>query len=104
MLIDFLLRQECTIRPCLREAEGQDVYGEPETRKCRIQADRQLNHTYVNPDGPLDQNIGNQTKMFCTGEIIPTRSIVECDGQKYIVVRCYKAYGFSQDHLEVLLQ
>ena len=103
-LIDFLLTQQCTITPWIREAEGEDVYGQPETRACRIQADRRLDHTYVNPRGALDQVHANNSKMFCRGAIIPTRSKVECDGQEYIVVKCYQARGFKESHLEVLLQ
>lgn len=103
-LIDFLLTQTCTIEPWLRVAEGQDIYGEPETRKCRLQADRQLNHTYVNPSGVLDQDVGYSTKMFCTGEVIPDRSRITCDGRTYIVIRCYQARGLSANHLEVYLQ
>ena len=103
-LIDFLLMQTCTIRPWLREAEGEDVYGEPETRACRIQADRRLDHTYVNPRGVLDQVVANNSKMFCTGDLIPERSLVECDGRTYIVVRCYQTQGFIGNHLEVYLQ
>ena len=42
--------------------------------------------------------------MFCTGEPIPERSIVTVDEQEYIVIECYRAFGFSEDHLEVVLQ
>lgn len=103
-MIDFLLTQSCTIYPWLRVAEGEDIYGDPEVRKCRIQEDLQLNHTYVNPAGALDQDVGNNTKMFCKGGMIPSRSKVECDGRTYIVVRCYEARGFVGDHLEVYMQ
>ena len=103
-LIDFLLRQTCVITPWLREAEGEDIYGEPEIRACRIQADRRLDHTYVNPSGALDQIPANNSKMFCLGDRIPARSKVECDGESYIVVKCYEARGFGFSHWEVLLQ
>ena len=42
--------------------------------------------------------------MFCRGEIIPPRSLVECEGRTYIVMRCDRARGLGQEHLEVLLQ
>jgi len=103
-LIDFLLNQQCTVTPWVRLANGEDIYAEPQERACRIQADRRLDHTYVNPSGALDQAPANNTKMFCRGDFIPTRSIVECDGQRYIVVKCYAARGFEQSHWEVLLQ
>lgn len=103
MLIDFLLRQSATIRPWIRSANGEDYYGEEETRKCRLQRTRDLEHTYKNPAGGMDQVLA-RAKMFCTGEPIPERSIVTVDGAKYIVLECYRAFGFSEDHLEVVLQ
>lgn len=102
-LIDFLLRQECVITPWIREGNGEDIYGEPETRACRVQVGRELESTYVNPDGQMDQ-VRHRTKMFCVGEPIPERSIVECDGETFTVTRCYRAYGFIGDHLEVVME
>lgn len=102
-LIDFLLTQEAEITPFIRQVNGEDVYGEKETRKCRIQYMRDLEHTYKNPSGVMDQVIA-RAKMYCTGEMIKERSIVETDGEKFIVLRCYTARGFRPDHLEVVLQ
>ena len=103
MLIDFLLRQTCTIKPWIRYANGEDIYGEPEERKCRLQRTRDLEHTYKKPAGGMDQVLA-RAKMFCTGDTIPERSIVTVDGQEYIVLECYHAHGFNADHLEVALQ
>ena len=103
MLIDFLLLQECTIHPWVREAEGVDVYGPPETRKCRIQRGAHLRHTFVNPDGVLDQ-VEARALMFCCGERFPMRSRIECDGEVYIAIDVQEARGFASDHLEVYLQ
>lgn len=104
-MIDFALRQTCTIHPWIRVAEGQDIYGPPETRACRIQRGHHLGerHVYLHPDGPLD-TVEAKTMMYCTGEMIPTRSRVECDGASYIVLDCYEARGFGVSHLEVFLQ
>lgn len=102
-LIDFVLTQEAIVTPWLREAEGEDIYGEPETRKCRIQHGDHLRHTYVNPNGAFDQ-VEARAKLFCTGDPIPTRSIVECEGERFIVLDCYIAHGFQASHLEVTLQ
>lgn len=102
-LIDFLLCQTATITPWVRYANGEDIYGEPETRACRLQRTRDLEHTYKNPDGTMDQVVA-RAKMFCTGAPIPERSKVEVDGGEYIVLECYRAFGFSEDHLEVTLQ
>lgn len=102
-LIDFLLRQTATITPWIRYANGEDIYGPAEERPCRLQRTRDLEHTYKNPDGTLDQVVA-RAKMFCTGEPIPERSKVTVDGLEYIVIECYRAFGFSEDHLEVVLQ
>ncbi len=102
-LIDFLLTQTASIEPWVREASGEDIYGTTETRKCRLQRGRFLENTYKNPDGALDQVVG-RAKMFCTGTPIPERSVVTVDGEEFIVISCYRAYGFSEDHLEVVLQ
>ena len=102
-LIGFLLTQTATIRPWLRYANGEDYYGEPEERPCRLQRARDLEHTYKNPAGGMDQVLA-RAKMFCEGEPIPERSIVKVDGMEYIVLECYRAVGFDEDHLEVALQ
>ena len=101
--IKFLLRQTATIRPWIRSANGEDIYGAEETRKCRLQRRRDLEHTYKNPAGAMDQVVA-RAKMFCEGEKIPERSIVTVDDSEYIVIECYRAFGFSEDHLEVVLQ
>lgn len=102
-MISFLLRQTATVKPWIRFANGEDIYGETETRMCRLQRRRDLEHTYKNPDGTMDQVIA-RAKMFCTGEAIPERSKVSVDGEEYIVIECYRAAGFGEDHLEVVLQ
>lgn len=102
-MIGFLLCQTAEITPWLRYANGEDIYGESETRKCRLQRSRSLEMTYKNPDGTIDQ-VTARAKMFCTGEPIPERSRVTVDGGEYIVLSCYRAFGFGEDHLEVTLQ
>ena len=102
-LIDFLLTQEAVVTPFLREAGGEDIYGDPETRKCRLQLGPDLEHTYKNPDGTFDQVLA-RGKMYCTGEPIPARSKVMADGEEYIVLTCYRARGFKASHLEVVLE
>lgn len=102
-MIGFLLRQTALIRPWVRSANGEDVYGAPETRRCRLQRGRELEHTYKNPDGGLDQ-VRARAKLFCEGTPIAERSKVTVDGEVYIVTACYRAYGFGEDHLEVTLE
>ena len=102
-MIRFLLRQTAVIKPWIRYANGEDIYGDPEERPCRLQRTRDLEHTYKNPDGTLDQVVA-RAKMFCTGDPIPERSIVTVDENEYIVLECYRAFGFGEDHLEVALQ
>ena len=101
--ISFLLRQTAVIRPWIRSANGRDYYADAEERPCRLQRSRDLEHTYKDPDGGMDQVIA-RAKMFCTGAPIPERSAVTVDGEAYIVLRCYRAFGFGEDHLEVTLQ
>lgn len=101
-MIGFLLRQTAEITPWVRSANGRDIYGEQEERKCRIQRTRDLEHTYKNPAGGMDQVVA-RAKMFCTGDPIPERSKVTVDGSEYIVIECYRAFGFGEDHLEVML-
>lgn len=107
-MIDFLLTKECTIYPYEREYDGEDIYGEPETRKCRIQGGKYLvsgtSGGFNNADGVIDAIQAN-AKMYCTGSLIPPRSRVECNGRSYIVIDCYEAMGLKGvDHLEVLMQ
>lgn len=102
-LIDFLLTQTAVIKPWIRQADGEDLYGDEQIRKCRLQRGRFLEHTYKNPSGALDQAPA-KAKMFCTGSPIPERSIVTVDDEEYTVVSCYRAYGFAEDHLEVTLE
>lgn len=102
-MIGFLLNQTCTIYPWVKESAGEDVYGGPETRKCRIQHGAHLRYTFINPDGVLDQ-VEARAKLFCTGPEIPTRSRIECDGHVYIVIDVNVERGFGYDHLEAYLQ
>lgn len=102
-MIGFLLRQTASITPWVRYAGGEDIYGEPETRPCRLQRTRDLEHTYKNPAGGMDQVLARAI-MFCQGEPIPERSKVTVNGEEYIVLECYRAFGFGEHHLEVKLQ
>ena len=103
-MIGFLLRQEAVIRPWIRCANGEDIFGEAETRKCRLQRGRNLEDNYFKKAaGSMDQVIA-RAKMFCTGEPIPERSIVTVDGTEYTVIECYRAIGFGEDHIEVTLE
>lgn len=104
-LIDFLLTQECTIKPWIRSASGEDIYGEPEVRKCRLQAKNELANTtvYIHTSGALDVEHAN-AKLYCKGDPIPNRSVVTCEGREFIVLNCYPARGFTGSHLEVSLQ
>lgn len=102
-MIRFLLRQNATIQPWVRYANGEDYYGESESRMCRLQRSRDLEHTYKNPNGGMDQVLA-RARMFCEGEPIPERSKVTVGGEEYIVLECYRAFGFGEHHLEVVLQ
>ncbi|MBQ9301287.1 MAG: hypothetical protein IJ214_12350 [Clostridia bacterium] len=102
MLIDFLLRQKCVVRPWLRTEDGRDIYADAQTRSCRLQAGRYLENG-AGVDGVSDA-VTARAMLFCTGEMIPERSLVECEGRTYIVLSCRAARGWGQEHLEVTLQ
>ena len=100
-LIEFFFRQTATIRPFLRDAGAEPIYGDSETRECRLQRGKYLTQA-GGASGTVDQIAGN-AKMFCVGNPIPSRSIVECDGQEYVVIDCAVKNGFADHHLEVML-
>lgn len=102
-LIDAFLKKTARIKPYVRDADGETIYGKEEQRRCRIQRGGNLRTTYKNPDGQIDQVLAN-AKMFCVGNPIPAKSKVMCDGTEYVVMRCDIATGFSDDHLEVYLE
>ena len=102
MLIDFLLRQQCEIQPWLGAQDGTDRYGPSERRACRLQRGRTLADSGMG-SAPVDE-VRAKALMFCRGEPIPERSRVTCGGEKYTVLSCYKAQGFGEEHLEVMLQ
>lgn len=102
-LIGMFFTQSATITPFVREASGEPVYGETETRPCRMQRGRHLQNVYNNSDGTVDQVLAN-AKMFCEGAPIPSRSLVVCDGQEFVVINCDVKNGFADHHLEVYLE
>lgn len=101
MLIDFLLRQECTVEPWLREAEGREILGEAQTRRCRLQEGAHLKQAPGIP-GTADA-VPARALMYCTGEMIPVRSRVTCAGKTYVVADCCRMEFWGQEHLEVTL-
>lgn len=107
-IIDFLLRDEVTITPFVHQGNGEPVYGEPETRKCRIERGLHLRTTYKHPSGEIVQTTAS-ARMFCRGDEIPVGSIVVYIDRlgkhhEMTVLDCVVATGFSQDHLEVTLE
>lgn len=102
-MIGFLLRQTAVIQPWIRSANGEDIYGEEEIRPCRLQRSRSLQNAQKYENGTMDQVVA-RAKMFCVGDTIPERSIVTVGDKEYIVIECYRAFGFNEDHLEVVLQ
>lgn len=102
-LISAFFTQTAVITPFIREGNAEPIYGETETRVCRLERGRHLHHLYVNPAGSLDQIEAN-AKMFCEGDPIPSRSLVVCDGQEFTVINCEIMNGFADNHLEVYLE
>ncbi len=102
-LIDAFLKQTVKIKPYIRTAGGETVYGREETRKCRLERGGTLKTAYKYQDGQIDQILAN-ARMFCRGEPIPDRSVVSFEGHEYTVLKCFVASGFRDDHLEVYLE
>lgn len=101
-LIAAFFNQECIIRPFDHLGDGEPVYGEEETRPCRLQDGLHLRTTYKHPSGQIDQ-VEARAKLFCEGPKIPASSIVTCDGAEYVVVDCNAARGFFPNHQEAYL-
>ena len=101
-LIQLFFRQSVTIRPFIRIASGEPIYGEPETRRCRLERGKTLQKSF-SPDGVVNQ-APSGARLYCTGSAIPLGSIVETPERDYIVTQCQVLNGFADDHLEVTLQ
>lgn len=101
-LIELLFTQEATIKPFVREGSGVPVYGTEETRRCRMERGKHLTVRDAGA-GTTEQSTAN-AMMFCTGDPIPERSLVSCDGQDFVVINCEVLHGFADHHLEVYLE
>lgn len=101
-LIEMLFTQTVNISPFIREGSGEPIFGEPETRKCRLQRGHYLQNV-GGASGAVEQVVA-QAKMFCVGEYIPPRSIVTHEGRDYTVINCEVLNGFADHHLEVYLE
>ena len=102
-LIEAFFRQKITIRPFIRQADGEPIYGEPEERKCRFERGRSLKTTYKNPDGQINETVCNGL-IFCCGTPIPVHSIITHEGSDYTVIKCAVMSGFTDSHLEVQVE
>ncbi len=102
-LIEAFFTQTATIQPFIREGSGEPVYGPSEERRCRMERGKFLTTVNRYFAGTVDQAPAH-AKMFCTGEAIPERSLVRCDGQEFVVINCEVMRGFADNHLEVYLQ
>lgn len=102
-LIEIFFTQSVTIRPFVREGAGEPIYGEPETRKCRLERGGTLKATPRNQNGVIN-TVPSGARMYCVGSPIPEGSIVESADRDYIVTNCRILNGFTDDHLEVTLQ
>lgn len=101
-LIENFFNQVAVITPFIRDGGGEPIYGESETRKCRLERGKFLRRG-GSADGTIDELIGN-ARMFCVGDPIPARSFVACEGQEFTVIDCAVKNGFLDHHLEVALQ
>lgn len=102
-LIDFLLSKQAIIKPYQGQADGEPVYGEPETRPCRVEIHTNLTDGVKTVAAGQYDNAPANATMFTTGEAIPLRSSVVIEGHEYTVAECKVMVGFKAHHLEVKL-
>ena len=102
MIIDFLLNQTCTIQPCIGCEDGAEAYGPEQTRRCRLQENRQL-QAAGGIHGTADAAPARAI-MYCRGDAVPLRSRIVCEGTTYVVSACRRLQALGQDHLEVMLE
>ena len=102
-LIVLFFTQSVTIRPFIRYGAGEAIYGEPETRKCRLERGKKLKNGRMGSSGVIEE-IPAGARMYCVGSPIPTGSIVEYGDRDYVVTECRILNGFMDDHLEVALE
>ena len=102
-MIERFFTQEVKIRPFVRDGSGIPIYGEPETRKCRIEFGVKLNRSGHGASGTVE-SVPAGARMFCTGDPIPMRSIVTYKDRDFTVNGCNIMRGFASSHLEVSLE
>lgn len=102
-LIELFFTQTATIKPFSHMGNGEPVYGEEETRRCRMERGKNLRAIGTGANGDIEE-IAAHARMFCVGEQIPSRSKVTCDGQEFTVINCAVMNGFADNHLEVYLE
>lgn len=102
-LIELFFTQTVTIQPFIRQGAGVPIYGETETRKCRLERGRKARSSGFGASGVVDDEPAG-ARMYCVGSPIPVGSIVGYGGRDYVVTQCLVMNGFMDDHLEVTLQ
>ena len=102
-LISPFLMDTCEITSFLRRGSGGPLYGEPETRNCRMEPAPNTKIVYKNPSGSIVETAASQL-MFCEGTPVPVHSIVTWQGKRMRVIRCSEMAGFGPHHLEVYLE
>lgn len=102
-LIDLFFTQSVTIRPFIRMGAGEPLYGEPETRRCRLERGKSLRNGGFGAAGIVNTQPAG-ARMYCTGSPIPNGSLVEYEDRDYVVVSCKIMNGFADHHLEVTLE
>ena len=102
-LISPFLTEEIIIEPYVRMGGGQIIYGEAETRPCRIEPAPKTKVVYKNPHGSLVETTAGAL-VFCEGDAIPINSRVTVKGHEMRVIQCSLMRGFGRHHLEVSLE
>ena len=102
MLPMGLLPTVCRIRPYLREAAGESLYGAWEERRCRVEPAPAWHTVRVESRGIIEE-VPVQARMFLCGGAIPVLSEVEVGGVRMRALTVSAMWGMGQNHVEVAL-
>lgn len=102
-MIERFFTQVVTIKPFIREGSGKPVYGDTETRKCRLEFGVKNRNGGHGASGTVNA-VTAGCRMFCCGDPIPMQSIVTYKDREFVVTDCHIMRAFAVSHLEVTLE
>ena len=94
----YPLAQTATIERKTGQSGSKPSYGDPETVQCRIES-----VTAVQMSGDMAQRVSTTCMYVNPIEKVPIGSRVVYDGTEYTVGHVEEAWGFTLNHLELML-